>query len=935
MGWDLVDAVMATRLFEPASPGVLYVIDLSGYVFRAYHAIAPLTSPTGEPTHAVFGTVNMLERLVRQQKPALLCVAMDSRKKTFRKEIYPEYKANRPPAPEDLPQQMKRCREIIDAFGISVFQEDGVEADDLIASAVRRAREENLKVIIVSADKDLTQLVGDDVLMWDTVRDRVFGPPEVEERYGVGPGQMRDLLALMGDSSDNIPGVPSVGPKTARDLLNSYGTLEGVYEHLGEVKRKKLKENLEANHDKAILSQTLVTLKEDCVLDFDLEKLAYRGRALDTLRSLYTELGFTRHITAVDREAAKLGGPAATTSSSAGPGKASDPAADTTGTTATNTTQVERHYSLLTKPEELAELAKGIAKAERIAIAVQTRKQESTREPLVGLAVALQPGKACYVPVGHSVLTSQLTIDAVKKHLGPVLAGPKVTKTCHDLKFTEVVLKRAGLNLAGGGFDTLLAGYLLDPDTPHTAEALAQRHLGLVPADATTVSRGGGRKARPFDELTPEELSDFVCERADVALRLEEPLRVALDEQLLTKLLEDVELPLASILTTMELDGVLVDTAALETLGKQVEKDLTALEAKAHEIAGDEFNVHSPRQLETLLFDKLGLKPLKRTKTARSTDAATLEALADEHELPKLILEIRQLAKLKSTYIDALPQLVEPQSGRIHTQWRQAVAATGRLSSTDPNLQNIPVRTELGRSIRAAFIAPPKHEIVSADYSQIELRVLAHLSQDPVLIEAFRSGEDIHSRTAMEIFEVSKDELTPEHRRQAKAVNFGVIYGQGDRGLAKSLGIPRMEASSFIAAYFRRYEGVREFMERTLVEARAGGRVRTILERQRLIPELTSGNRARRLAAERIAMNAPIQGSAADILKLAMLKLKDPVTPGSRMVMTVHDELVFEVPEDEVEEAMAAVKVAMEGAYPLDVPLEVDVGHAGDWRDAH
>ncbi len=931
---------MATRLFEPASPGVLYVIDLSGYVFRAYHAIAPLTSPTGEPTHAVFGTVNMLERLVRQQRPTLLCVAMDSRTPTFRKEIYPDYKANRPPIPEDLPQQMKRCRDVIDAFGMSVFQEDGVEADDLIASAVRRAREEKLKVVIVSADKDLTQLVGDDVLMWDTFRNRVFGPAEVEERYGVDPGQMRDLLALMGDSSDNVPGVPSVGPKTARDLLQSYGTLEGVYEHLDELKRKKLREKLEENHEQALLSQTLVTLKEDCELDFNLEKLAYRGRALDTLRKLYTELGFTRHIAALDREAAKQGGQSAhpkseSESAAAAAAKASGPEAEKEEATETETSAVERHYRLLTKPEELAELAKGIAKAKCIAVAVQTRKQESTREPLVGLSIALAPGKACYIPVGHSVLTVQLTIDDVREHLGALLASEDVRKTCHDLKFIEVVLKRAGLDLAGGGFDTLLAGYLLDPDTPHTAEALAQRHLGIVPADATSVSRGSGRKARPFDELTPEELSDFVCELADVALRLEEPLRTALDEQRLTKLLEDVELPLASILTTMELDGVLVDTKALETLGKRVEKDLTKLEAKAHKIAGEDFNVNSPRQLEALLFDKLGLKPLKRTKTARSTDAATLEALADEHKLPKIILEIRQLAKLKGTYIDALPQLVEPSTGRIHTQWRQAVAATGRLSSTDPNLQNIPIRTELGRSIRAAFIAPPGHEIVSADYSQIELRVLAHLSQDPVLLDAFRSGEDIHSRTAMEIFEVSEGELDAEHRRRAKAVNFGVIYGQGDRGLAKALGIPRMEASLFIAAYFRRYEGVSKFMEKTLAEARAGGRVRTILERQRLIPELTSGNRARRLAAERIAMNAPIQGSAADILKLAMLKLKDPVTPGSRMVMTVHDELVFEVPKDEVVDAMAAVKTAMESAYELDVPLVVDVGHGADWRAAH
>ncbi len=438
-----------------------------------------------------------------------------------------------------------------------------------------------------------------------------------------------------------------------------------------------------------------------------------------------------------------------------------------------------------------------------------------------------------------------------------------------------------------------------------------------------------------FDEVPLDEATPYAAADADLSLRLMQRLAPRIGDEGLTRVFEEIEVPLSRVLADMEMDGVLVDTTVLGVLGKQVDKDLERLEKEAHRIAGRSFNVNSPRQLETLLFDEVGLKPIKRTKTSRSTDAATLEALADQHELPRVILELRQLAKLKGTYIDTLPKLVHPDTGRIHTSWEQAVAATGRLSSTDPNLQNIPVRTELGRSIRSAFIAPPGCELVSADYSQIELRVLAHLSQDPVLLEAFRTGQDIHTRTAMEIFELSADELTPEHRRRAKAVNFGVIYGQGDSGLAKSLGIARAEASSFIAAYFRRYEGVRRFMDETLEHARAGESVRTLLGRRRLLPDIRSGNRARRLAAERVAMNTPIQGTAADLLKLAMLALSEPVAPGAKMILTVHDELVFEVPEDHVEAAMQRVKQAMEHVYPLDVPLTVEVGHGANWNDAH
>jgi DNA polymerase-1 len=497
------------------------------------------------------------------------------------------------------------------------------------------------------------------------------------------------------------------------------------------------------------------------------------------------------------------------------------------------------------------------------------------------------------------------------------------------------VLAHAGLVFSGYAFDAVLAAYLLDPESRNEREPLVQRELGVVPSSYESLTKKKRGQTLDFDELTIEEASQFVGSSAVFTHHLKERLEPRLLEDGLDKLLRDVELPLASLLARMEERGVLVDTAHLNVLGRECEREIQRLEVEAHKLAGKAFNVNSPRQLEALLFDEIGLKPIRRTKTSRSTDADTLEALSDLHPLPKVILEIRQVSKLKGTYIDALPQLLNPATGRIHTSWEQAVAATGRLSSTDPNLQNIPIRTELGRKIRQAFVPPPGYVLVSADYSQIELRVLAHLSQDAVLLDAFRTGQDIHTRTALEIFELREEELTREHRTRAKAVNFGVIYGQGDSGLSKSLGIPRAEASSFIAAYFRRYEGVRKFMNETLERARAGEAVRSLLGRRRLLPTIRSANRAERLAAERIAMNMPIQGTAADLLKLAMLALKEPPTPGSRMTLSVHDELVFEVPEAEVPEAEAKIKAAMEHVFELAVPLTVEVGHGRNWNDAH
>ncbi len=914
---------MATELFPAGAPDVLYLVDLSSYVLRAYHAIAPLSSPSGEPTHAVHGTVAMLERLLRERRPALFAIAMDSGRLTFRKEIFDGYKANRPPAPEDLKQQIERLEQIVRAFNVPILKFDGVEADDLIATCVRQAHAQGVRVVVVAADKDLMQLVAPDVVLYDTMRDRVFGVSEVEERFGVRVAQLRDFLALTGDSSDNIPGVPSVGPKTAKDLLLEYGTLEGIYERVDTVARKGLREALIANRDQAFLSQRLVTLKDDCAITFSAPEFRRRGRDVNRLRELYAELGFHRQLAALDNEPAPASD--VTTREDVPPPAISSPPP------AISATPV-----LLRDAEGLAEVV--AAAQARGLLAVEAFSDQATTSPgrLVGIALAVEPERPFYLPLAHRQLASgpQLALSEAQRVLAPVLADRNVRKLGLDLKRSAVALRRVGLPLSGLAFDAGLASYLFDPEARHDRDSLAKRELGIVAQAYEELTRRGRTKLA-FDELAPDEVLSYAAASAQYALLLEQRMLPRMAEEGLGKLFEEVELPLTELLTDLTLVGVRIDTDILRGIGQDCERELAALEKEAHRVAGREFNVNSPRQLETLLFDDFGLKPLKRTKTSRSTDAATLEALADQHELPRLILEIRQLSKLKGTYIDALPALVDKQTSRVHTSWEQNVAATGRLSSSDPNLQNIPIRTELGRKIRAAFTAPPGCELVSADYSQIELRVLAHLSQDPVLLDAFRTGQDIHTRTAMEIFELDAAQLTREHRTRAKAVNFGVIYGQGDSGLAKVLGIPRTEASSFIAAYFRRYEGVRKFMNETLARARAGEAVKSLLGRRRLVPNINSANRAERLAAERIAMNMPIQGTAADILKLAMLAFREPVTPGTRMVLTVHDELVFEVPKDEVESAMAIIRERMENAVSLAVPLRVDVGHGADWNAAH
>jgi DNA polymerase-1 len=898
---------MPTALPPPGSADVLYLVDLSSYVFRAYHAIAPLSNTKGEPTHATYGTVSMLQKLVGERRPVYLAVAMDSKGPTFRHELYDGYKATRSARPPDLYLQMDRSREIVEAYRIPIFASDGVEADDLIATVVRHATEAGLSVVIGGADKDLMQLVQDRVVLWDTMRDKVYGPAEVEEKFGVLPDKVRDLLSLMGDSSDNIPGVRSVGPKTAAELLTQFGTIDGIYEHLGDIAKKKLREVLAENEANARLSQKLVALRDDLPVTFDLAALKYGGADFERLRSIYTELGFTRMIASIPMQAV--------------PGPAAEAKAVT--------------CRAVNSAEALAEMVTAARKAGKVALGIETTSPEAMRADLVGIGFSTQIGEGCYVPIAHRHLgvPKQLTLDEVRAVVGPLLADEKVAKVGHDLKYIDVVLSRHGMALRGGSFDIMIASYLLDSEASHVLPTLAKRSLDVTLSSFDQVTSRVRGSQLGFDEVDIELATGYAGANAEVVLRLAERLGDQLERQSLVEVMRGIELPLVTVLADMERVGVLVDLTELDRLKRMVDADIAELEKRARQAAGTDFNVSSPRQLEVILFDQLGLKPIKRTKTGRSTDADVLEALAQEHPLPGILLEHRQLSKLKGTYIDALPSLVNPKTGRIHTDWSQAVAATGRISSNNPNLQNIPVRTDLGRAIRRAFVAPSGMLIVTADYSQIELRVLAHLSKDPVLTDAFRTGQDVHTRTAMEVFGVAAEGVTDEMRRRAKTINFGVIYGMGEVALAKRLDISRAEAARFIDAYFKRYERVRSFMEETLAEARRVEAVRTLFGRQRLLANIRSSNGMLRAAAERIAQNTPIQGTAADLLKLAMIRLGAPVVPGSRMVLTVHDELVFEVPRESVILAKERIKEAMETVHPLDVPLEVDIGSGVNWGD--
>ncbi len=937
---------MPTTLPPPGDARTLYVLDLSGFVFRAYHALPPLSNSSGEPTHATLGVANMLARLVKDQKPHYLAVAMDSKSdKSLRKAIYPEYKATRPPAPPDLAQQMARCRELVEAYAIPVLQLEGYEADDLLAACVREARMHGLRTVLCTADKDLMQLVGDDVVMWDAMRNRVFGPDEVKEKWGVGPERVRDLLALMGDTSDNVPGVQGIGEKTAAKLISEYGSLEGVYANLEKLKGK-LKENLTRDEKNARLSYDLVGLDHSLPVALDLETLRYGGWDAHALRSLLLQLEFSKLAAAVPVE------PAASASSADAPASAPESVVATAPVTHAVTSMATvtmaksavsgpaRYESVLTD-DALAQAVSACAAAQRMSIALMADHSEAMRARLVGIALAWSPRHAVYIPFGHRVIgdPKQLAQATVFATLAPLFANESVAKIGHDVKFDEIVLRRARLPVEGWQFDTMLASYLSDPERhSHRLDeiALAEANHTMASLDALLKRERG--KTLTVDEVDIATITRLAAERADLTLTLSERLAAGLEEAQLTGLLRDLEMPLTHVLARMEEAGVLVDVAMLRKLSGEFGVEIDRLEKKLHELAGHEFNVNSPRQLETVLFDEMHIKAVKHTKTSRSTDHEVLEELAEEHEIARRVIEHRQLTKLRGTYLDALPALVIPSTGRIHTTYSQAVAATGRLSSNNPNLQNIPIRSEQGGRIREAFVAPPGRVILSADYSQIELRVLAHLSHDPILVDAFQKNEDIHTRTAMEIFKVAASDVTREMRAQAKTTNFAVLYGQGGAALSRALGIKRAEASRFIEKYFQTFPSLTKFLEDTVQRARAGEGVRTLLGRRRFLPTLSSENRGLRMQAERIAKNTPIQGTAADIMKLAMIHIAQRLEAErceSQMVLTVHDELVFEVLEGEREKVGTLVRETMEAAVQLHVPLVVGMGWGKSWGEAH
>jgi DNA polymerase-1 len=954
-----------SRLPDSGARDVLYLVDLSGYVFRAYHALPPLSSSRGEPTHAVLGTVNMLQKIVAERRPHLFVVAMDSRGPTFRHAVDVRYKATRPAPPPDLSQQMARVEQIVRAWDVACFAREGFEADDLIATVTARSLAEGWRVVIVSADKDLMQLVhdGDDrVVLWDSMRDRVYGPREVREKLGVAPSQVRDFLALTGDTSDNVPGVPGVGPKTASDLLAQFGSIESILANVDQVTKPKLRENLKAHEADARVSQKLVTLDGSSPVEWDRSKLLWGGANIEELRRLYTELEFQRQIDQLQQLAsigaqawlAKSAKPAAGSPDpeqpTAGPGAAagvpaglghdaSPAAAAGPGASDVAPTDASRVYEVVLDLATLERLVADARARGQVGIAAAVTSDDAMRAQILGVSLSIEPGRGYYVPLAHRYLGSpkQLEWGAVGAILAPLLADPAVSKVGFDVKRASIVFARAGAPFAGPTFDVLVAAYLLDPETPNGLKELARRELGV------TFGRGDepapkARGPQPlFDEIEVERAAALAAPEAELPVSLRARLEPRLEVERLDALMRDLEVPLEGVLAAMEMRGVLVDVPTLERIGRKAEESLRELESECKRIAGRDFLVRSRDQLEKILFDELRLPSIKRTpKGGRSTDADVLEALSDQHELPRRLLEFRELDKLKGTYIDALPRYVHPTTGRIHTRFDQAVAATGRLASSDPNLQNIPIRTELGRAIRAAFVAPPGHVILSADYSQIELRVLAHLAQDAELVDAFASGEDVHARTAALIFDKPRSEVSADERRAAKTINFGVIYGMGESALAKQLGIPREQAARFIAAYFARYAGVARFMEKSVEAARQGEAVRTLLGRRRFLPNLHSANRALRFEAERVARNTPIQGTAADILKLAMIDLgREGAVSGASMVLTVHDELVFEVPEADAKRASEAIRERMAAAMKLAVPLVVDVGWGRNWADAH
>jgi len=879
----------------------VYLVDGSAYIYRAYHAIRPLSTSSGLPTHAVYGFTTILRRIMREKQPQCLAVAWDTRGPVFRHKIYPAYKANRPPMPEDLVPQIEYIHKIVDAYNLLSMEHDNKEADDLIASAARRLVGQACRVVIVSGDKDLFQLVSDSILCWDPMTDRLMDVNAVREKYGVDPEQLLDFMALTGDASDNIPGVPGIGPKTARKLISKYGTLEGLYAAIDEMKPSKMKERLIAHRDDAFLSRELIRLCDSVDVPADPDAYRVREPDNDKLRALFMELEF-ESLLASETSADKV---------------------DSSG------------FSLVTRKKDLQHLVQELGKAEYLVLDTETDSLDARTAQLVGISLAVDQERAWYIPLAHcdqegKPLPGQLDRREVLAALAPFLTNPDLAKIGHNLKYDWTVLA-SDLNgatiLQGPLYDTMVGAWLLEPGRRSYKLDDLCRELGIEMTSYAQVT-GGSKEDGAFCRVGLEEAKNYSCEDVYGALALFLDQRPQLDKLGLWKLFTEVEAPLIPVLAKMEIAGILVDRELLHDLAQEFHRRLDLLEEEIFQLVGHPFNINSPKQLSVVLFEELGLPKGRKTKSGYSTDVKVLERLSQKHELPALILRYRNLAKLISTYVEKLARLAEKDDGRIHSSFNQCGTATGRLSSSNPNLQNIPIRTPEGRRIREAFIAPPGKRLLSADYSQIDLRVLAHYSRDEALIKAFASGEDIHRRTAAEIFHVSPQLVTAEMRRVAKTINFGIIYGMSSYGLATQLQVSRSEAQKFIDRYFALYKGVKRFMEDIVKQAERDGYVTTLLGRRRALPEIKSKNRNRREFARRTAINTPVQGTAADIIKLAMIEVDrrlDSEQVDGSMILQIHDELVIEVAKQEVERCGTLLQQAMEGVMTLAVPLVVNL----------
>ena len=916
-----------------STPKKLWLVDGSSYLYRAFFALPPLSTTTGIPTGAVLGVLNMLNKLLKEEDPELVAIVMDAPGRTFRDDLFEEYKAHRPPMPDDLRAQIEPLIEAIPALGLPLLRIPGVEADDVIGTLAGRAAKAGMKVVISTGDKDMAQLVNDDVTIVNTMFDTKLDRAGVKAKFDVLPTQIVDYLALVGDSSDNIPGVPKVGPKTAAKWLAEYGSLDELIRHANDI-QGKVGESLRENLDTLELSRKLATIRCDVDLPLKPSELTRNPPDVETLSALYKRLEMNSLLRQLTGTSAQAASGRDTASERVSSGGASEPVA--------RPPVPARKYESITTEKQLTSWIEELQKASLFAFDTETTSLDYMQAEIVGVSFCIEPGHAAYLPLAHDYPGAPDQLDRKKTlaKLKPLLESDNRPKVGHHLKYDAHVLRNHGIDLGGMRYDSMLESYVLNSSaTRHDMDSCARLYLGIDTIKYEDVA-GKGAKQIPFNQVALKEATDYAAEDADVTLQLHHVLYGQLQKQpQLLKVYEEIEQPLVPVLLEMEHRGVLVDRAKLRKQSGEIAKRLAELEAEAHKSAGQPFNLDSPKQLQEILFGKLGLPVGEKTRTGQpSTSENVLEELADKYLLPRLILEYRGLAKLRSTYTEKLPEQIDEKTGRVHTSYHQAVAVTGRLSSSDPNLQNIPIRTPEGRRIRQAFVAPKGHVLLSADYSQIELRIMAHLSGDPGLCRAFADDGDIHRATAAEVFDTKPEKVTADQRRAAKAINFGLIYGMSAFGLARQLGIERQAAQEYVARYFGRYPAVREYMDRTREQARSQGYVETVFGRRLYLPDIRSRDRNLQQYAERSAINAPMQGTAADIIKRAMIGvhawLEQSKVP-AHLVMQVHDELVLEVASAAVEKVRNKVVEIMSCAADLAVALKVDTGTGANWDDAH